>query len=184
MLYLCHKSEQVSQTPTRRNGRAASGCNKQTTLSKEIKMKYKIESKAGEEMGIYEGATETEALAAMHRDAGYDVTVDEDDVLVFARKSDYEICGGRSDWYVKEYRNTLGHLIRAIEENNCMNDASWSDWQDEFHVQDIYGQIEYNDAELNKIAARFLKAIIKLEGDGAETALEAIELLEVTPGAY
>ena len=145
-------------------------------------MKYKIESEAGEDMGIYEGTTKTEALAAMHRAAGYDVKV-LDDELVFKGDKDEELCGGLDAWSVKEYKNTLRTLVEAIEENNSMNDGSWSDWEDSYHVQDVYGELEYNNIELNRIAHHFLNALIKTS-DLHDTealvyeALSAINLLE------
>lgn len=60
---------------------------------------YKIESKAGETMGTFEGASAAEALAAMHRDAGYDVRA-EDGALVFRSDEDERLCGGLDDWRV------------------------------------------------------------------------------------
>lgn len=64
-------------------------------------MAYEIESTAGVIMGVYEGATPAEALAAMHRDAGYDVRA-EGDRVVFPDAETERICGGLDDWLVRE----------------------------------------------------------------------------------
>lgn len=53
-------------------------------------------------MGHYEGETAAHALAAMHRDAGYRVSVDADGDLVFASAEDERLCGGLDCWKVKE----------------------------------------------------------------------------------
>ena len=44
-----------------------------------------------------------EALASMHRDAGYDVAIDETGTeLVFASEGDERLCGGLDVWRVQE----------------------------------------------------------------------------------
>jgi hypothetical protein len=71
-----------------------------TTMSSQIS--FRITSKSAQDMGTYQGASEVDALAAMHRDAGYDVTLDETGTeLVFASESDREICGDIDDWTVR-----------------------------------------------------------------------------------
>ena len=62
---------------------------------------YEITSSTGNTMGTYEGTTPAEALAAMHRDAGYRVRVDGGEI-VFASEGDAEVCGGLDAWTVRE----------------------------------------------------------------------------------
>ena len=70
------------------------------TMSSQIS--FRITSKSAQDMGIYQGASEVDALAAMHRDAGYDVTLDETGTeLVFASESDRELCGDVDAWTVR-----------------------------------------------------------------------------------
>lgn len=62
---------------------------------------YLITSKAGVEMGVYTGVDRTEALSALHRDAGYEVSY-ADGEIVFASFSDAKICGDVRDWHFDE----------------------------------------------------------------------------------
>lgn len=68
----------------------------------EIAHAYHITSKAGADHGIWHGSSEAHALAAMHREAGYDVEVDEDGDLTFASEDDAAQCGDVSDWIIEE----------------------------------------------------------------------------------
>ena len=61
---------------------------------------YDITSKSGATMGTYEGETPAEALAAMHRDAGYTVTVEDGDVA-FRSDDDRAVCGGVDEWTIR-----------------------------------------------------------------------------------
>lgn len=61
---------------------------------------FSIFSKDGADFGTYTGETAAHALAAMHRDAGYKVSVEAGE-LVFASESDAELCGGLDAWTVK-----------------------------------------------------------------------------------
>jgi hypothetical protein len=63
--------------------------------------KYHITSKAGLDMGIYEGASKAEALCALHKDAGYWCHV-EDDVILFRCDQDSFVCGQVKDWHFDE----------------------------------------------------------------------------------
>lgn len=63
-------------------------------------MAYKIYSKAGADHGAYEAASPVEALAIMHRDAGYDVEV-IDGEIVFRDTETARLCGGLSDWSIE-----------------------------------------------------------------------------------
>ena len=81
-------------------------------------MKYKIESEAGEDMGIYEGTTKAEALAAMHREAGYNVHV-LDDKLVFVSDEDEALCGTVDDYYITKSRlwDVYTGFVEAMDED-------------------------------------------------------------------
>ena len=71
-------------------------------------MMYSIYSRDGQEMGQYEGADKAEALAAMHREAGYDVVARHGELyfrskkLIFDGTTDKEVCGDLSDWDIQE----------------------------------------------------------------------------------
>jgi hypothetical protein len=72
---------------------------------------FNIISKSNANHGDFEGATPAEALAAMHRDAGYRVSVEGDDVA-FASDADREVCGGVDDW-------TIRQVVWHIEERDA-----------------------------------------------------------------
>ena len=57
----------------------------------------------GTTFGHYAGRTPADALAAMHRDAGYGVTV-EGGVLVWHDDADEVLCGGLDRWHVRPLR--------------------------------------------------------------------------------
>jgi hypothetical protein len=75
---------------------------KHGTSTERETMTYKIESKAGQQMGEYEGATAAEALAAMHRDAGYSTVRAEGDHVIFPDAETADICGDVDAWIVTE----------------------------------------------------------------------------------
>ena len=65
---------------------------------------YRIESLAGVDHGTWIGDTAGEALARMHREAGYhvDVLIDRrgGERLLFASDEDAAICGGLDEWHI------------------------------------------------------------------------------------
>lgn len=61
---------------------------------------YNITSKSGSDHGDFEGATPAEALSAMHRDAGYTVTVEDGDVA-FRSEEERTVCGGVNEWTIR-----------------------------------------------------------------------------------
>lgn len=85
--------------------------------------KYRITSQAGADMGIYEGDTKTEALCALHKDAGYPCHV-EDDTIIFRGASDAFLCGQVSDWHfdecippepnTPEYQTAINQFVTAM----------------------------------------------------------------------
>jgi len=63
---------------------------------------YRILNRStGEDFGTYEGVCDADALAAMHRAAGYDVTIDGHEDLVFESDYDTDTCGGFERWSVR-----------------------------------------------------------------------------------
>lgn len=60
---------------------------------------YNITSQSSLDYGIFDGDTPADAFAAMCRDAGYDVTVVNGEV-VFASDRDAEECGHEEDWFI------------------------------------------------------------------------------------
>lgn len=62
-------------------------------------MTYTITSKAGADHGTWAGRTPAEALAAMHRAAGYEVSADGD-TMVWASDGDRQLCGDLRDWII------------------------------------------------------------------------------------
>jgi hypothetical protein len=63
---------------------------------------YQITSTQGADHGEWQGETAGDALAAMHRAAGYTVQYDAAaDALLFAAPADVALCGTLSDWTVE-----------------------------------------------------------------------------------
>jgi len=60
---------------------------------------YEISTLGGTTYGTYQGRTPADALAAMHRDAGYRVAV-EDGALIWHDDADEALCGGLDRWTV------------------------------------------------------------------------------------
>lgn len=63
--------------------------------------RYRITSTGGADYGIWEGASEADALAALHRDAGYECRV-EGGRIVFADETAERGAGQVEDWIVRE----------------------------------------------------------------------------------
>ena len=65
---------------------------------------YTISSAASVEMGQYEGRTETEALVALHHEAGYPgVKYDADsDAIVWPDAETEQLCGGLDAWTISQ----------------------------------------------------------------------------------
>ena len=64
---------------------------------------YSISNRStGADFGTFEAGSEVDALATMHREAGYDVAVREDGAeLVFASDADRDLCGDVDAWIVR-----------------------------------------------------------------------------------
>lgn len=60
----------------------------------------------------------------------------------------------------------LKTLIKAVEENNKLNDGKWSDWDDGDHILSTYANDGYDDSEIYAIdAVEVLNLFIKHNGD-------------------
>jgi len=88
---------------------------------------YEISTLLGtSSFGHYTGHTPADALASMHRDAGYRVTV-EGDTLIWHDAADEAICGGLDLWQVR--RVELLEVLRAaglparLRSRNDINNA-------------------------------------------------------------
>lgn len=70
---------------------------------------------------------------------------------------------------------TFKSLIKAVQENNDINEAKWSDWDDAFHIESTYGQISFKE---RSIALEFLSALIRDNGENLKLYLEVMDCLE------
>ncbi len=52
-------------------------------------------------------------------------------------------------------------IVEAVQENNEINDGSWSDWKDVYHLENIYGTIQEKNKDL---AVAFLSELIDSNG--------------------
>jgi len=102
-------------------------------------MKFRITSTRGADYGIFEGETDTAALLAMHRDAGYGpdrVWIDADGELAFADDELRGMCGGVDDWTIEEVEdvtcprcgdvNKLAHEDGAVDGPREYHAACWT----------------------------------------------------------
>ena len=83
------------------------------------KTKYRITSKSGHHVGIYEGETANEVLLTMFRDAGFGpdwVWINNDGRLEFVDEETERDCGGEDKWTVTEYVDTNATRLREIAE--------------------------------------------------------------------
>ncbi len=73
---------------------------------------FRITSRStGADFGCFDAASELDALATMHRDAGYDVTMDETGTeLVWDDADDAALCGGLDVWRVQEVPAGVHHI--------------------------------------------------------------------------
>jgi hypothetical protein len=79
---------------------------------------YEISTLLGySSFGHYEGRTPADALAAMHRDAGYRVAV-EDGELIWHDDADEVLCGGLDRWHVRPLR--LLEVLRLADLPNYL----------------------------------------------------------------
>ena len=70
---------------------------------------------------------------------------------------------------------TFKSLVKAVEENNRINDGKWSDWSDAFHIERTYGELSIKE---RSIALEFLSALIRDNGENLEIYLDAMDCLQ------
>lgn len=71
---------------------------------------------------------------------------------------------------------TFESLVEAVKENNVINDASWKDWQDAKHIQDVYGELENDERKIMYEA--MLDECIYSEGEYADPYLALIRAMD------
>jgi hypothetical protein len=63
---------------------------------------YQITSKSGTDHGLHRGATPADALAALHRDAGYPDVRAEGGAIVWPDDETRDLCGDLDAWTIRE----------------------------------------------------------------------------------
>jgi len=63
---------------------------------------FRISSKAGLDLGVWQAKSANDALMKVHIDAGYNVRLGIDGDLVFQSADDAELCGDIGDWIIVE----------------------------------------------------------------------------------
>ncbi len=70
---------------------------------------------------------------------------------------------------------TCKSLVVAVEENNRINDAKWSDWESVDFLLSVYGELQ---TFMLPVAREFLNALIRDNGANLEIYLDAMDCLE------
>lgn len=76
--------------------------------------------------------------------------------------------------YLDDQMKSFKSLVAAVEENNSINDAEWSTWENAKHIESIYGQLEPTYAD---VAREFLNALIRDNGENRVMYLETMDCL-------
>jgi hypothetical protein len=75
--------------------------------------------------------------------------------------------------------STLRDLISGIEENNSINNAKWSDWEDLPHIESIYGN--FSDPDITRDEANSIIANA-IASDGASLVADLSAMERVVMG--
>lgn len=59
---------------------------------------------------------------------------------------------------------TFKELVEAVEDNNNINNAQWSDWPSPFEIEEVYGQLDEDECDLLLKAAGMLTQAILSNG--------------------
>lgn len=70
---------------------------------------------------------------------------------------------------------TFAELVDAVEDNNEINGAKWSDWEGAWHIQEVYGELH---EEFSDTATAFLCALIRDNGANVQLYLDAMDAIE------
>ena len=65
-------------------------------------------------------------------------------------------------------------IVRAVLENNRINNAEWKDWENVNYLQAVYGRL---NAEYRDVAEAFLSALIRDNGEGLQYYKDAYQQL-------
>ena len=71
-------------------------------------------------------------------------------------------------------KKSFNFLVEAVQDNLRINEGRWESWQNAKHIQEVYGELE---EDFKDIMEEFLNCLIRLDGDSAETFIEAYRLL-------
>lgn len=66
-------------------------------------------------------------------------------------------------------------LVNAVQENNRINNAKWSDWTNAHDIFSIYGPLDYSHYE---VGVQFLNALIRDNGENLDIYMQAFDCLE------
>lgn len=66
---------------------------------------------------------------------------------------------------------TFKELVEAVQDNNNINYAQWSDWEDVGSIYDVYGPLNLGTWSMAEEA--FLKCLIRDNGENLQAYLDA-----------
>ena len=72
---------------------------------------------------------------------------------------------------------TFQSLVKAILENNRMNDGKWSYWESVEHIEDIYGKMDKEDRDY-KMSCVFLDYLSEHDGEFLSEFLDIFNILD------
>lgn len=72
-----------------------------------MKRAYQISNSVGTVAGVFEGFGRADALAAMHRRAGYSARAERGEV-VFESQEHADLCGGVAEWIITPVNKKAG----------------------------------------------------------------------------
>lgn len=69
---------------------------------------------------------------------------------------------------------TFRWLVSAVEQNNTMHNAQWSDWDSANHIQEVYGEL---DDIYKSVFETFLDMLVRDDGKNLNTYLETYDCI-------
>lgn len=67
--------------------------------------------------------------------------------------------------------------VSRVEDNNEINNAKWSDWDDAYHILETY-DLHQDSSATTAVEITFLNALIRDNGENLRIYLDAIECIE------